>query len=671
MRMIRWMRGIAMVLATVPCVALAQQDNGNDLTDLSIEDLARVTLSTASRHLEDPRKSPAAVTVIDRDEIIQYGWRTLADLLRSATGIYTAYDRTYTYVGVRGFLQSGGYNGRVLLLIDGHRINENIFDSGLIGTEFPLDLSLIDKVEVLRGPGSSLYGTNAELAVVNVITRRPERDAAFETASEVDSYQGRVGEISGSFRAGKADLLGAASLYRSNGAAHLYFPDYDSAQTNNGIANNLDGDRYDHLFAVARTGALRIEGLFGRRDKIIPNAPYGTAFGDPRNRDIDTRAYLDASYSRDFGPDTQLDLRAYYDAYRYWGDFPYSQPDSTENLVQINNAAADWAGIEAVVGRRLGLHRIVAGASSEYNFRLNQQNYYQGHAPFLNDNRRKTLVSVFGEAELNPHPKFSVNAGGRLDWYSSFGTQPSPRVAVMYLPTGRTSVKYIFSTAFRAPDPYDQFYVDDVEIMAAAGELVPEQLRSQNLLLDHAFAHWFHVAAGAFRTHLNEVIKEQFDPATGSAHFVNGGGDKGQGFEIEEEIRRQSGWSARSSFTWIHTTDGITHQTVMNSPPSLFKLNGTAPITHHGMLGLELLYSGSQTNYAGSGIPSSFVANATLSTRSFHNWQVSASCYNVFDRTWSTPTGPEVASPATVQDGRTFRFRIAYRRSFEKKWPDR
>ena len=132
-----------------------------DLTGLEIEDLAKVRLSTASRHLEDPRKAPAAVTVIDRNEIQRYGWRTLADLLRSVTGIYTAYDRTYSYIGVRGFLESGDSNSRVLLLVDGHRLNENIYDSSLIGTEFPLDLDLIDRVEIVRGPGSSLYGADA------------------------------------------------------------------------------------------------------------------------------------------------------------------------------------------------------------------------------------------------------------------------------------------------------------------------------------------------------------------------------------------------------------------------------------------------------------------------------------------------------------------------------
>jgi len=131
----------------------AQDADLPDLTGLSVEDLAQVRLSTASRHLTDARKAPASVTSIDSEEIRQHGWLTLAELLRSVPGFYTASDRTYTYLGVRGFLQSGDYNARVLLQIDGHRVNDAIYDSSLIGTEFPLDMSQIDHVEVVRGPG--------------------------------------------------------------------------------------------------------------------------------------------------------------------------------------------------------------------------------------------------------------------------------------------------------------------------------------------------------------------------------------------------------------------------------------------------------------------------------------------------------------------------------------
>lgn len=641
-----------------------------DLTSLSIEDLSQVRLSTASRHLDDPRKAPAAVTVITGEEIVRYGWRTLADVLRSVTGFYTAYDRTYNYVGVRGFLQSGDYNARILLLIDGHRVNENIFDSALMGTEFPLDLNLIDRIEVVRGPGSSLFGTDAELAVVNVFTRQPSNQTTAELTSGADSFSGRTGEVRMSFRSGQLAAMLSGSLYRSNGAQQLFFPEFASPENNDGIATNLDGDRYDHAFGMIRRGPFRLEGVFGTRDKIVPNASYATIFGDPGNRSIDTRGYLDASYSRNLSANTQLDLRGYYDAYRFRGSYPYTGDGGSSRAVQMNDAAADSVGMELVLGQRLGRHRIAVGATGEHDFRVDQRNYYVGQAPFLDDHRGMDLAAVFGEVELNPSKQFTFNLGAREDWYNLYGASLSPRLAAMYFPTASTSLKYIYSGAFRAPDPYDEFYVDQVDITETNKSLKPEKIKSQTLLLEHDFKPGLQLAVSGFANNLSNVIKEQEDPVTGDTHFANETGDIGRGGELEMIAKRASGWEGRASYTYAHTRQKQWGTTVMNSPAHLAKLNGIVPLKRAGYVGGEFLYTGSEPNFMGQRIGSSFLANATISTRTFRNgFQFSASCYNLLDRSYGTPTGPEVTSPATIQDGRTFRFRLTYRHSSERKWP--
>jgi outer membrane receptor for ferrienterochelin and colicin len=647
--------------------AFAQESTVPDLTGLSIEDLSQVRLSTASRHLEDPRKAPAAVTVITAEDIRSFGWRTLADLLRSVTSFYTAYDRSYTYVGVRGFLQSGDYNARVLLLIDGHRINDNIYDGALIGTEFPLDVDLIDRVEVVRGPGSSLYGTNAELAVVNVFTRQPDNQTSVETTSGADSFVGRTGEVRTSFRTARLAALLSASVYRSNGAYNQFFPEFNSAETNNGIATNLDGDRYDHAFGTIRRGQFRLEGLFGKRDKIVPNASYATIFADPGNRTMDSLGFVDATYSHDFSSRSQLDVRAYYDGYRFLGSYPYAGADGTGRSVQINDAASDVVGLEAVLGEKLGRHRIVAGFEAEHSFRINQRNYYVGQSPYQNDNRTLDHDAIFGEAELNPFRRFSFNVGGRVDWYNLFGTNLSPRLAAMYFPTASTSMKYIFSHAFRAPDPYDEFYVNKVDVSATNRSMMPENIDSHAFLLEHAFNSKLKMAATGFANNLNDVIKEEVD-AQGNSHFANEIGDTGRGAELEVVAKYPTGWMARCSYTFARTRQKLWGTTVMNSPAHLAKLNAVAPIWTAGSLGAELLFTGPQPNFMGQRIGSSFLVNSTVSTRTFaHGLQFSASCYNLLDRRWATPTGPEVEAPATVQDGRTWRFRLTYRRSFERK----
>jgi len=190
-----------------------------DLTGLSLEELLQYRLITASRYLEDPRKSPGVVTAIGSDEIARYGWRTLADLLRSVPGLYTGYSITQTYLGVRGHMEPGDFNTRVLLMIDGHRINDNLTNMAEIGADFPLDLSLIDHVEVLRGAGSSLYGTDAELTVINVFTRHPDVKPTIAVNSEADSFLGRKLEIGASYRAGSISGILDGSIYRENGLA--------------------------------------------------------------------------------------------------------------------------------------------------------------------------------------------------------------------------------------------------------------------------------------------------------------------------------------------------------------------------------------------------------------------------------------------------------------------
>lgn len=459
-------------------------------------------------------------------------------------------------------------------------------------------------------------------------------------------------------------MLFSGSMYRSNGAAKLYFPEYDSPDTNNGVADNLDGDRFDHAFAVVTRGQLRVEGAYGRRDKIVPNASYATNFNDPANRSLDTRAYMDAAYSHEIGADTQLDVRAYYDAYRYWSSYPYGGTNAPDRTVQINDAAADWIGIESVLGHRLGRNRVVAGMNAEYNLRVNQRNYYLGQPPFLNDNRQLSLAAVFGEAEINPSSKFSLNLGVRSDWYSKFGNAISPRAALMYLPTSSTSVKYVFNRAFRAPDPYDEFYVDNLNPTTTFRSLETERIQSHNVIVEHSFTQWLRGTAVGFDNGLSRVISETSDPTTGNTLIGNGVGDQGHGLELEMIADRSDGWGGRGSYSFLRTRQDETGSRVPNSPSGLGKLNATVPASRYGLLGMELLSTGPQPNYLGQRISLSFLTNITLSTRfKRSDWSISANCYDLFNRQWATPTGPEVLPAATIQDGRTWRIRIAYRKS--------
>jgi iron complex outermembrane receptor protein len=215
--------------------ARGQSSSDQDLMSLNIEDLTQVKVYSASRHMEGLREAPSPVSIITAEDIRRYGWRTLGEALRSLRGFYTSYDRQYTYLGVRGILRPGDYNSRILLLINGNRLNENVFSSAPMGTEFPLDLDLIDHIEVVRGPGSSLFGTNAIFGIINVITRHPAGESAIEVSGDTASFLGRNGRVTGMVNRGRLSGVFSGSLYRSAGPSHLFFPEYASPETNDGF----------------------------------------------------------------------------------------------------------------------------------------------------------------------------------------------------------------------------------------------------------------------------------------------------------------------------------------------------------------------------------------------------------------------------------------------------
>src|SRR6266851_1342143 len=217
----RYIRAAGCLLcALVFCVmsTRGQESQQPDLSGMSIEDLAKLKVDAvygASKFLQNVTDSPASVTVVTAEQIQKYGYRTLADVLRSVPGFYVIYDRNYTYVGVRGISRPGDYNARILFLLDGHRVNDDIYDGAYVGTEFPVNVDLIERIEIIRGPNSSVYGTGAFAAVINVITKRGRDLNATELSTEAgswNSYQGRV-SYGGRFESGLEKLLSGSFLY--------------------------------------------------------------------------------------------------------------------------------------------------------------------------------------------------------------------------------------------------------------------------------------------------------------------------------------------------------------------------------------------------------------------------------------------------------------------------
>ncbi|WP_256360438.1 TonB-dependent receptor plug domain-containing protein [Methylomonas koyamae] len=152
--------------------ALAGEAPQDDFTNLSIEELLNLEIISASRLGPKTSQAPTSVSILTAKDIRTFGWRTLAEALNSLRGLFTSSDRNYSFLGARGFMRSGDYNSRILLMIDGQRLNENIYDGGYIAQEFMLDMDLVDHIEYVPGSGSSIYGANAFLGMINIVTKQ-------------------------------------------------------------------------------------------------------------------------------------------------------------------------------------------------------------------------------------------------------------------------------------------------------------------------------------------------------------------------------------------------------------------------------------------------------------------------------------------------------------------
>src|SRR5688572_7027104 len=204
-------------------------EEGPDYTALSLEELGRVDLVyAASRHAQTRGEAPSSVSIVTAEEIRRHGYRTLGDVLRSVGSFYLTDDRNYGYVGVRGFGRPGDYNTRILVLVDGIRVNEPVYDASYVGREFVLDPAAIDRVEIVRGPGASMYGNSAFFAVVNVVTKQGRQLRGGELSVSGGSFEDVGGRLTwGTATPGGLDVLASVSASHLGGRT-LYFPEFDA-----------------------------------------------------------------------------------------------------------------------------------------------------------------------------------------------------------------------------------------------------------------------------------------------------------------------------------------------------------------------------------------------------------------------------------------------------------
>jgi outer membrane receptor for ferrienterochelin and colicins len=640
-----------------------------DLTKLSLNDLTKVQIENvygASKFEQKVTRAPSSVTIITADEIQKYGYRTLADLLKSVPGFFINYDRQDAYIGVRGVSRPSDYNSLLLTLVDGHRVNDNVYDGTYIDGEFVVDLDLVDRVEIIRGPGSSLYGTDAFFAVINIITKRGRDLNGTEVSLSgggQETVQGRV-SYGRQFKNG-LELLLSDSFNDSKGNRELFYPEFDSPATNFGITRDTDVSRFHKSFLSASYRDFTFHAVYDNWLKHIPTASFGTVFGDSRTESRDSHAYTELQYHHTFGESWVVDARAYYDWYWYNGVFVYDYSGTGVQPFTLNQdyALGNWWGYGITLSRPLlKKHYVTLGTEEIFNTRQTQGNYdLQPYALYLYDRRSSIVSAVYVQDEFSILKNLVLSAGLRYDRYSTFGGTVNPRLGLIYTPVENTAIKLLYGQAFHAPDDFEIYY--DAVGFDANLALKPETIKTSELVFERYFHKYTSVSASGFYNVIGGLISQSTNPGTGEVQFVNLENVHGAGLELQLSEKRPSGWEGRLSYTFQNSHNLSDGDVLNNSPKHVAKINLIAPLLSKKLFAS---FEGQEVSRQESGketfVGGYFVANGTVSTKDvFGRLQASVSLYNLFNKRYADPVGNEFRQASIPQDGRNFRVRLTYK----------
>lgn len=616
---------------------------------------------SAAKYEQKITEAPAAITIITADQIRKYGYRSLHQVLQSVPGFFISNDRLYDYLGIRGFNRPADFNSRFLLLVDGHRLNDAMFDQGPIGTDSPIDVDLIERVEVVRGPSSSLYGTNAFFGVLNVITKRGRDIKGVEGSWENASYTSNKGRVTyGQKLSNGLEFIASGSYLYSVGQENLFYPEFNTPATNNGIAHRMDQDTFQNFFAKVSYGDFTLQGGYVGRKKGIPTAAFGTVFNNGRDAAVDRRGYVDLKYQRVFMNQLTIRGRLYYDTYYFRQDYllnPVPVPPAQDIAM-----ATEQAGGELTLVKRLfEKHKVTLGGEFRSQFRMDQSN--TGPLPpqtYLIDNRTSNIGAVYFQDEFVITDRLILNAGLRYDHYSTFGGTVNPRTGLIY--TWRdTTAKLLYGRAFRAPNPFQQFNIVS-NASKPNPDLEPEIINTYELVLEQYIGHHLRGSASAYYYEIDKLIDQVLDPSDNLLVYRNGNKITAKGLELTVEGKWPSGWDGRVSYAIQEARDSASDQLLTNSPQHLVKGNLIIPLFRDKVFGsLETRYMSSRLTLSGNSAKSVFLTNVTLFTqRLLPGWEFSAQVNNLFDYHYSDPTSGQHVQDLILQDGRTYWLKLKY-----------
>ena len=556
------------VLAILVCsqsLGVISQDQ-MDLMEMSLDELMNMTITTASKQAETLSESPAIVSVITAEELSALGVESLSEALTYLPGVNLSESYFgYATLNFRGIRQVH-YNNKVLFMINGHPSFERI--NGSFHLE-QISIELIERIEVIRGPGSALYGTNAFTGVINVITRKAPQNGGRVVASggsfghgKVDGYWGRQHQW-GSWIVG-------GSWQNQSGY------DYDGVfdEPSGGGRVPVDLDYYNdvsNLFVAFEKGAFTFNAGWFQQNKpkigLTPEVNWG---GENEFSGI----FADLKYEKKLGKGTFLGRLRYDDSDRSFaiGHFP-ADAALGRDTDTIAYTGGDLLGAELqytmAFNEKLTLISGFVYESSDadpYTFEFTSDGAISPFSAFLEEYENRD-TSAYAQLTFKPGSGYSLIAGARFnDNSDAVDSKVVPRAGAVFRLAGEAYLKVLYGEAYRNPDFFEK-YVATNGVLWGDPNLERELISTLDIGLDIRFAerNTFRLNGYALETD-NLITRRPAINNPNGAEYFNAGGEDIHGLEVEWRRYSQKGSVTFVNVTLLDGEDNLSHETLTGIP---------------------------------------------------------------------------------------------------------
>jgi outer membrane receptor for ferrienterochelin and colicins len=665
----------------------AQTTEEEDLA-LAYGDKSMISIATGSP--QPITRAPAVATVITARDIAAMGATDLDQALESVPGLHVsmssvALNPIYEFRGI-----ATKYNQQVLMLVNGIPITNVLWgERGQIWGGMPLEN--VGRIEVIRGPGSALYGADAFSGVINIITKTAADINGTEYGLRAGSFNSRDGWAQYGGKLGAFDAAFYLGAGRTDGQKGIMQNDAQSAwdgifATNASLAPGPINAERKGIDARADLSheAWRFRAGYQKRDLGMGAGVAGSL--DPNSRGHSSRVYLDLSYEKANWAQN-LDLSGvvgYYDIKEKPGDpaytlFPAGAFGGAFPNGMIGNPGHSERHTHASISAfytRFEQHRIRIGTGYRMEDMYDIQEAKNFDATFtplpggLTDvsgnpalvymiPHRRNVSYAFAQDEWSFAKDWALTAGVRQDRYSDFGATTNPRLALVWDAAYNVVIKAIHGTAFRAPS-FAELYAINNPVATGNANLKPETITTDEL----AFA-WQPVARlqnnlNFFRYRMRNIIL----PAT---PYQNTGDQVGRGFEFESTLDVASNVRLTGNFSLQHSIDQASGQDAGMAPHRRLFARAEWRFAPLWQVSTKANYVADRMREPGdtrAKIPDYTLVDLTLRRESFAgNWDMRATVTNLFDRDAKEPTFKSVGTtvpgnPITLSDlplpGRAF-----------------